>query len=310
MDSGINEGWSNELIVQAESSFAGSVTGTARHLPGKVTFSYEPVLLGSLQSVNVWRMMDGDSFSGRSYRGQFDLEYSHGETIALLLSSLLKRSGSSPNYVFNPYHLSDRQSLAIGLSYLPNAQHLVFRGVIIDSASFTIRARELLKVRFEFKAAKMTTDGPLTSAATETRVTATGNHAAAEYESAAMSRAFDSSFQIIHRIDFANFGEDAIPTDYEPTGPMTVSADLAELMANTSVEGDRIALDVRSLNEASALISVVPSSGKLLELEIPRMLVRSGTPPGLATAGISYRAGVEAQTQEDRTDRPVLTMTI
>lgn len=310
MDSGINEGFDNSIIVQAESSLAGSVTGTAYHLPGKVSFAYEPQLDTRLGTTNIWRHLDGDSFSARHFNGSFDLEYSHGETFALLLASLLRRSGSSPNYTFTPYHLSNRLSLAISLSYQPNGPHFVFRGVIIDAVSFVVRSRELVKAKFEFKAAKLTTDGPLTSPTTETRLAASGLQAAAEYETVAMPHAYDASFQIAHRVTFCCYGEDAIPTEFEPNGVFTVSADLAEWMPNTLGGGDRIASDVRNMSEASAEVSIVPAVGKLLELSVPRAIMRSGTPLGLQPGGIGYRAGLEAQTAEARTDKPVLTMTL
>lgn len=191
--SGINEGFLNEITVQAESSFAGSVTGTARRLVGQVSVQYEPQLIRGMGKVNAWGNMDGDSFAGRFYRGSMVLEYRHGETLALLLSSLLTRSGSSPNYTFSQSHRSVRQSLAIGLSYKPNNVHFVLRGLIITGALFTVRVRELIQVRLDFMAAKLTTDGPLTSPSTETSITAHGQQAGLDYESVAMSLVYDAS---------------------------------------------------------------------------------------------------------------------
>lgn len=310
MDSGINEGILNTIAVQAESTYGGSGTGTARYLPGKISFNHQPQHLGTTQRTNVWREMDGDSYAARLFEGTFEVNYCHGETMALILSSLLKRSGSSPNYTFAAHHLSSRQSLAIALSYLPNAKHFVFRGVIIESAQFTIRAREQVRVRFAFKAAKLTTDGPLSSPVTETELKATGLQAAVDYGGANNPRAYDGSFQIINRVELVNFDETGVAQAYVPQGRVTFSGDIGEWMSNDSTEGDAIAANVRGMVEDSAVFSLVPASGKLLELDISRMLTRSGTPPGLQSGGIGYRAGIEAQTGEDRSDKPVLTMTL
>ncbi len=310
MDSGINEGFANEIGVQAETSLGSTVTGTARSLPGKVSFSFAPQLEGGIAQVNLYRASDGDSYSRRFYTGQIELEYSHGETIALLLSSLLRRTGTSPNYLFTPYHLSARQSLAIGLSYVPNGRNYVFRGALIESASFTVRARELVKVKFEFKAATLTTDGPLTSMAVESRVVAAGHQAALEYNETEMPRTYDSSFQIVHRVEFSAYDESAAPSAYVPAGRMTVSADLAEFMSNDFADGNIIFGQVNTLNAVDASISVVPAAGKLLELTMPRVLTRSGTPQGIDRTGTGYRAGVEAQSSEARADVPLLTMTL
>lgn len=310
MDSGINEGFLNTIAVQAESSFGGSVTGTARYLPGKISFGHQPQHVGTTQRTSVWREMDGDSYAARFYEGTFEMMYCHGETMALILSSLLRRSGSSPNYTFSAYHLSNRQSLVIALSYIPNNKHFVFRGVIIESAQFTIRAREQVRVRFAFKAASLTTDGPLSSPVTETELKATGLQASVDYGGANNARAYDGSFQIINRVDLANFNESGVATAYMPQGRVTFSGDIGEWMSNDATEGDAIAANVRGMVEDSAIFSLVPASGKLLELDIARMITRSGTPPGLQTGGIGYRAGIEAQTGEARTDKPVLTLTL
>lgn len=310
MDSGINEGFLNLISVQAESTFGGTVTGSARYIPSKLSFSHRPVLVGNLSKINVWRAMDGDSFSSRFFEGTIEMMYAHGETLALLLSSLLRRSGTSPNYVFDASHLSNRQSLAIGLSYLPNGKHFVFRGAIIESALFTVRAKEQVKVSLAFKAAQMTADGPLTSPVEEEALTATGLQAAVDYDGGSNPRVYDGSFQIINRVDLAQFDEAGVPQAYQPSGILTFSGDLAEWMSNDLTEGDLIAGHVRNLAETSTTLSIVPGAGKLLEIALSRVLARSGTPPGIQYGGIGYRAGVEAQTAETRADRPILTMTL
>lgn len=310
MDSTLNEGYANDIAVQAEATFLGSPTGTARRLPGRINFAYQPQLAGGLAAVNIWRMPDGDSYSSRWYEGSFDLEYNHGETVALLLASLLQRSGSSPSYEFSPHSRSSRTSLIIGLSYLPNGQHLMFRGAIIESARFIIRARELLRVTFGFKAARLTSDGPLASVVDETILQAGGHQADLTYDSTAIPRAYDASFQFLHRIGFTNFDESATPADYEPHGVLGISADLAEWMSNVNADGDLIAGNVRDQSEAPVVISVVPGAGKEFTLSIPRSLTRSGTPPGLQARGIGYRAGIEAQIAGSLSGVPLLTMTL
>lgn len=310
MDTGINEGFSNEITVQAESSFLGSVTGTARRLIGQVSFQYEPKLIRGVGGVNVWREMDGDSHAGKFFSGSFVVDYRHSELFALLLSSLLTRSGTSPNYTFSSSHRSVRQSLALGLSYKPNNVHFVFRGLIITGAMFTIRVRELVQVRFDFMAASLTTDGPLTSPVTESAIGVNGFQASVEFDGNAMALVYDTSFQIANPVEFVNYGRNKIPTKYVPSGRFTVSNDLAEWMSSDATEGDAVASATRSQEDKSVEVSLVPSAGKLLQLNVPRLIVRSGTPPGLARDGIGYRAGMEAQTSEARTDKPVLTMTL
>lgn len=310
MSTTINEGFLNEIVVQAESSFAGSVTGTARRLVGQTGFQYQPKLIRGQNAINVWREMDGDSFAGRYFEGTITMDYRHGELMALLLSSLLQRSGTSPNYSFSNSHRSNRQSLAFGLSYEPNDVHFVFRGTIITGAMFTIRARELVQVRFDFKSAQLTDDGPLTSPVTETSVGASGLESSIEYDSVSMARAYDASFQIMNDVDFVNYNRSKAPTRAIPSGQFTISNDLAEWMSDDATEGDAIAANVRNQTETDLEVAIVPASGKLFRLNVPRGTTRSGTPVGIDRAGIGYRAGIEAQTGEDRTDKPVLTMTL
>jgi hypothetical protein len=304
----MNEGWANKLVVQAEATLAGSPTGSAYGADGRLAFSYEPVLEGRRPKINVWRRPDGDSFAGRWYRLSIDTEYSHGEATALLLSSILKRAGTSPNYTFRPNHTSAKQSLAIGLSYVPNNLEFVFRGCVVEQVQLAVRAREIVRIRWSLSAAKMTTDGPLATVADANFVRSTGLGGSASYESVSLSRSYEWALDVAHRIEFGNFGEDAVPADYQPASSLVVSGDLAEWMGESSADGDRIAADARNQSQASALLSVVPAPGKLFEVDLPRILVRAGTPPGIQQGGIGYRASFESQSSEGRTDEPLISM--
>lgn len=309
MSSGINEGQFNLLTVQAEDSFTGTLTGTAYHIRGRMGFSYQPMLSGGAQSVNVWRHQDGDSFAARFYQGSIEMEYSHGEAFALLLASLMKRSGTSPNYTFEPSHNSKRQTIAIGLSYLPNDVHWIFRGVMIETMTLNVRRTELAKVRMDFKAAIKTDDGPMT-ATEQAHVPATHLGGAGEFGSQALTQATEMNAQIAHRIAFANFNEDKEPTEYEPDGQFSLSGDFAEWMSDDEPAGHRVAEAVEDQTESNYFLQIVPAAGKVFQITVPRVLVRNGTPAGLAVGGIAYRAGTEAQVSEDRSDVPVISMVL
>lgn len=308
MDTGLNEGIANTLVVRAESSLAGSLTGSTYAFDGRIAFSTEPVLGGNVPKRNVWRAQDGDSYSARSYRATIDMEWSHGELTALLLASLFRRTGTTPNYTFKPGGLSLKQSLAIGFGYVPNGLEFVLRGAIVESMQVALRPREVSRVRFGIVAAKLTTDGPI-AAVTAGNIFRVKGDATAEYDSIPNPRVYDFSLEAVQRINFANFGEDGTPTDYAPE-KFDVSIDLAEWMANTGPEGDQIAGDVRNQNEVTLLVSTVPAPGKLLTFTIPRMINRSGTPPLLSPGGIGYRASAEAQSSVSRTDLTSITMSI
>jgi len=308
MDTGLNEGIANTLIVRAEQSLAGTLTGSSYAVDGRVAFSHEPVLDGNLPGRNVWRAQDGDSYAARSFRATLDMEWAHGELTALLLSSLLRRSGSTPNYTFRPGNLSFKQTLAVGFGYVPNGVEIVLRGVIVESLQLAFRPREITRARWRLAAAKLTTDGPIASIASGSIIRAVGQ-SDVEYGGASNPRVYDFSVEIAQPVDFGNFGEDGTPVDYD-VGPCDVSVELAEWLANSEPAGQAIAQDAREQDENSLSLEIAPAAGKVLRFEIPRMLVRSGTPPLFQPGGIGYRASTEAQSSEDRSDLTVVTMTI
>lgn len=309
MSSGINEGIANETVVQAEASFLGTLTGPAYALPGRLSLQVQPRLSAGALRTGIYRTQDGDSFAAVTWGGSIEVEYPGGEAFALLLSSLLKRTGSSPNYVFGQSHLATRQTLALSLKYVPNNLSYLFRGLVVEALELSVQLRGLVRCRLELAAGRMDTGSPITATVTPTHVPAPSWKSALQYRGVDMPRAYEATARIVARVEFCRFGETGIPGAVYTAGGTEFSAEIAEWMGDTS-GADTVPADVRGLVEVSQRIDVEPFPGKLLRIELPRSLPRSGTPPGLVPGGIAYRIGSEAQGGEASPSWPAVTMTV
>src|SRR5689334_7212957 len=90
MDTLPNQGWANWLAFRAENSLAGSLTGSLLAAAGKVRYTYEPVMSGGQQRVNIWRQPESDGFANKYWQGRFELEISLNTLAALLIPACLE----------------------------------------------------------------------------------------------------------------------------------------------------------------------------------------------------------------------------
>jgi len=309
MSLGINEGIGTAVVVQAESAFLGAGTGPAYAFPGKTGLVVSPRLEATTPRTGAWRGQDGEAYAARWFEASLEAEWAQGEATALLLSSLLARSGVSPNYTFARPGAA-RRSLILSVTFAPSGPTWVLRGLLAQRLDLTIRARGIVTFKMEFSAGRLDTSGAVAATVTPDGAPAAGWKSSALYNGAAMDRAYELALSIVARTQFKQFGEDSAPTRHAPAGGAQFSAEVSEWMGDTSAEGDRVAGDARNLIERAQQFDVTPAAGQLLRLSFPRALMRNGTPPALQRAGIAYRIGSEAQAGEVGADWPTITMNI
>jgi hypothetical protein len=305
--SGLNEGFSNTLTLREESGI-GIGTGTAYRIPGAVSFRYEPVFIGQLPAVNVWRMPDGDSFAASFINGSLDCELSLNEAFSLLLTSLMEKSGAGP-FTFKPAHHSNRKSLQIGLSYLPGGKEFIFKGAVIDALRIEVRPRQLLKLRVEFKAAIFAQDGPIASPTVLQHVAIPGTAAVFSYRGFNNPRVSNAQINCERRVEMQGFNEAGVASQFQPVAPLAAFMEFSEWLAESGGTADTIAGDVRAMAEASASV-VITHQGKSLAFSMPRVIARAGTPPGLGRVGLNYDVTLEAQVSDTLVGIPQFTLTL
>lgn len=310
MSSGINEGVGTLLVAQAEGTYLGTPTGVAYELPGRTAFSFAPRLERTSPRASLWRGQDGEQYAARWFEATLEAEWTQGEALALLLSSLMTRTGTTPNYTFTRPGAA-RKTLALSVNYGAGAPSYVLRGAIAQSLQLNIRARGLVTFRMEFLAGKLdTVSGAIAATSTPAGAAFAGFNSSATYRGVTMGRAYELTLQLLARTAFVQFDEFAVPSRFIPAAPPQASAEVSEWLGDTVTEADRIPADVRGMAEASQRFDVAPAPGKLLRLDLPRALVRSGTPPAFQQGGIAYRAATEAQAGEVLADWPSITMNI
>lgn len=308
MSSGLNEGIANELVVQAEAGFLGAGTGPAYSVAGKVGFSHNPVLSGTSSRRGLYRMADGDSFSARTFRCSLDLEYPGSESFALILASLLRRTGSSPSYSFGR-PTSFRPSFLVSLKYNPNNYAVVFRGCLADEVQLAIRPRGVVTCKVGIAAAVAANASPVAATVQEAHLPAPGWSGSVYYGGVSSTRAYEVDVTVKGKVSFENFGEGGEPAAFVPDGGVDFSANVSEWVADDS-SADAVPAAGRTMAEAAQRFDCVPAPGKILRFDFPRSIVRSGTPPGFQKAGLAYRFGTEAQAGERSADFPTVTMNL
>lgn len=294
------ENFAAELSMVRELSLNGTQSGSPLVLRGKSLFSYQPVLDQVSQKTNVWRLASGNAFHSRHYQGSISGVYSHDTAILILLESLIglfSTQADTPSvglttYSFRPQRLDARKSLAIGLAYDPttpsNPLNAIFTGVVIDQISFSIRARELIKWKVDFKAVDMQ-QGAMLSASSNAFGILRGLDANATLNGVSLDKSYELNCSFAARVVATQFDSAKKATKMQQTSGFSFTGEVAEYF-----NSDTIPAAVRNQSENALQIDVLfPNASQKLSVIWPRVIFRGGTPEGVSASDLTCRASFE-----------------
>lgn len=310
MDSRPNQGWANFLAFRAESSLAGSLTGSLLGAAGKVRFSYEPVLSGGKQTLNIWRQPGRDSFANRYWQGMFEFELSPNSLAALLLPCCLElrstaSGGGHTTYTFGLPTLGTIASCRAFLEYKPDGNNYEFRGMVFDSMRLAVRFPETVHIQLGWKAVEQVEYGSPLYGTQTNPTTAARTHLDGILALDGVSQANVTEFTFAAQCAKApgRFASGK-PGLFSHKGAGLFSGEVAHYLNSMA-----IAEAVRNLESKELAISI-SSGASSLSAAIPTAKFRAGTPGGIEPGDIVPRGTWEHISGDDNEDEPTLTLVV
>lgn len=157
------QGIASRLLIQEESALDAASVLPVLEMAGKTRFTYQPVLAGGVETANVYRHTAASSRELKHWQGSCETEYSHNLLVPLLfglLFELVSQTTDSPQaglttYVFRPRRLAALKSCKLGLEYETAGPFYIFHGAVVDTLRISPVARNIAKVRFDWKAKRL-----------------------------------------------------------------------------------------------------------------------------------------------------------
>jgi hypothetical protein len=304
MISGINEGYANFLGVQRESTLGGSGSGDWLGLDGKLSYSWQPVLGEGIAQTSIWRQHSGDSSPSLYYSGSFQMEFGNSELQRMLLESILETVSVQSNtpstglttYTYRPRLIGDPRSLKIAVEYAPSGPYFLLEGVLIDYIQMTVRLREVVKVKYEWKALRKIDSGAETykPGAIKSEVERIPPfNCFPTLDGVSQNYMIECSFALTHRLAPAAFGADKLPTRFRAQGPPILNGEWVEYFRG---EDSTIPSKLETMTEGALTLQAQSrTGGKKFSMIAPRAIFRSGFPDGASKDATAYRAGFEVQ---------------
>jgi hypothetical protein len=281
------------VAVQAESTFAGSGTGTIYRVTGVRQFepSFDSVLRTT--KVSVWRQETGQKRAGYVFGGRLDVEGSPGNALRLLLSNLLclkdpvlVEDPGNTTYTFRPKRSQPFviESLKFYVAY-ESGPWETYSGCVITSLRCTTRGQNITNISCDFMCASVQSvdSDPVWTIATESLNSIVASDAVLTIDAVPVTGMIELSCEINLPRDKTRMSRDGVAGRFSSMGPAVITGAFNEYFGS---EGD-LPQAVRDGSEVALKATLNAGSGTLLEFDFPRVAPQSGQPNPLGQADVT-----------------------
>jgi hypothetical protein len=310
----IKSGYTTGLAVQLELSGQGAAsTETIYALPGKVSFTYQPILLGGGGRKGVSRKNEVETNSVLYWQGSFELQHGNNPWLHALLFSFFARvsqSDETPVHgletrIYRPILFENLTSMKLFIDFADGGPYLTLHGVVIDRITVTVSAGQIVRFKIDYKALRKETRGGVQAATTLANFYVPASTCSVLFNGTPRLNVSEFSLVFSHSKTATKIGSDKKPKAFVLNGDFDCGGELMELF-----ESYDIADLVESLGEASlSLLLTVPGDQRSLRFDMPRVIFSSGTPPALSRSDLPYRATWKALLDADLNESAMIQAT-
>lgn len=231
----LRDAFATGISIQAETAFNAASAATIYNVAGKVGFSFTPILEGGGEKVDVWRNATQSSFELKHYRGALNAELGvnlvtkHLLEVFFELLSTTALGGGITEYRYRPRRIATFGSVKIGIDY-EGGPFYALHGLVIDSISVELKARQLARLSVGYKAARIETlGGAFGSGATAVeQSTIDSQNSDISLDGAPLTQATDFAIKFAQEKAPAAFGADKLPTRFADAKPLIITGDIGQ----------------------------------------------------------------------------------
>jgi len=273
----------SRVSVQAEASFTGAGTGDIYQITGIREFDHQFEPVQRTTKVTVWRQESGQSTGGRVFRGRLDVEGSPGSALRLLLSNMLaEKAAVSSGGGLSTYQFRPRRSQPMVLDSLrflaefEDGPWYEFKGCVIESLRWTVRAQNITNISCEFLCAQLVEwdVNPSWTVVSDNLNPLVASDAVLTIDGSPVSEFIELSCELsVPRVP-TRMNRDGQATRFSIMGQSLISGAINEYFGNSF----NLPYVVRDGGEFALKATLNAGGGSLLEFEFPRVAPQSGQP--------------------------------